>query len=205
VLFNGDGHDYAAVVARPGRKEVTLTVNTRLPAVKEPDLAVTVVQAVSRGERMDQSLQKCTELGAFAFQPLISERVEVRLKPEKLAGRLEHWRSVIISACEQCGRAVIPAVFEPLNIADWLDGSTGGSRVVLVPGAATPLSGRKLPGPVELSVGPEGGFSGAELANMQSRGVQPVSLGPRILRTETAAAAAMAVLQSHFGDMTGAV
>ena len=201
VLFNGDGHDYTAEVVRPGKKEISLTVISRLPAVRESGLKITVVQAISRGERMDQTLQKCTELGVAAFQPLFSERVEVRLRAEKLTRRLEHWQGVVISACEQSGRAVIPGVLAALDFADWLDNSDADCRLILVPGAETPLSSVELHGHVQLVVGPEGGFSEIELGLARSHGVESVSLGPRVLRTETAAPAAVAVLQAMAGDL----
>lgn len=200
VLFNGDGYDYVAEVLRPGKKELYLEVVSRLPAVIEPELEITVVQAISKGDRMDQTLQKCTELGVTAFQPLFSERVEVRLKAEKLVGRLEHWRAVVISACEQSGRAVVPAVLEPLSFAEWINTASPGQRLVLAPGADSPLSRVKFRHPLQLVVGPEGGFSEIELGLMGSHAVQAVSLGLRILRTETAAPAAVAVIQALAGD-----
>jgi 16S rRNA (uracil1498-N3)-methyltransferase len=110
TLFNGDGHDYEAEVLRTGRRDVLLRVTGRQPGVPESRLRITVAQALSRGERMDQTLQKCTELGAAAFQPLISERAEVRLQGDRLQRRLDHWRGVVVSACQQCGRARIPEV-----------------------------------------------------------------------------------------------
>jgi len=202
VLFNGDGHDYVAEVVWPGKKEISLCVISRLPAVMESGLKITVVQAISRGERMDQTLQKCTELGVAAFQPLFSERVEVRPRAEKLARRLEHWRGVVVSACEQSGRAVIPVVHAPLDFGDWLDMSDTCRRLILVPGAETPLAGVRLNGQVQLVVGSEGGFSDLELGLARSDGVEAVSLGPRVLRTETAAPAAVAVLQALAGDFS---
>jgi len=201
VLFNGDGHDYVAEVVRPGKKEISLCVISRLPAAMESGLKITIVQAISRGERMDQTLQKCTELGVTAFQPLFSERVEVRPRAEKLARRLEHWQRVVVSACEQSGRAVIPVVLAPLDFCDWLDLSDAGRRLILEPGAETPLARVKLHGQVQLVVGPEGGFSDFELGLASSHGVEAVSLGPRVLRTETAAPAAVAVLQALAGDL----
>jgi 16S rRNA (uracil1498-N3)-methyltransferase len=201
VLFNGDGHDYTAEVVSQGNKEISLAVISRLPAVRESGLKITVVQTLSRGERMDQTLQKCTELGVAAFQPLFSERVEVRLRAEKLTRRLEHWQDVVVSACEQSRRAVIPGVLAALDFADWLDNSDAGRRLILVPGAETPLSSVELHGQVQIVVGPEGGFSAIELELARAHGVEAVSLGPRILRTETAAPAAVAVLQALAGDL----
>jgi len=202
VLINGDGHEYPAEVQRTGRREVVLAVRSRLPGLAESALEITVAQALSRGERMDQTLQKCTELGVAAFQPLFSERSGVRLAGEKLQRRLEHWQGVVISACEQCGRARVPAVRPPLPIEDWLGQPTGSSRLVLDPEAAMPLPGARLSSSLELAVGPEGGFSAEELGRMRECGVQSASLGPRILRTETAAPAAVAILQCLKGDLS---
>jgi len=200
VLFNGDGHDYASELLRFGKNTATLSVKSRLPAARESGLDITVVQAISRGERMDQTLQKCTELGVKCFQPLQSERVEVRLKADKPAKRREHWQAVVISACEQSGRAVVPEVLMPLDVHDWLRAGPAGSRLVLAPGAETPLSRIEISGPVQIAVGPEGGFSEFEMNQMALNGLQAVSLGPRVLRTETAAPAAVAVLQALAGD-----
>ena len=200
VLFNGDGHDYVADVIRPGKKEVVLCINSRLPAALESGLGITVVQAISRGERMDQTLQKCTELGVQAFQPLFSERVEVRLRPEKLEKRLEHWQAVVVSACEQSGRAKVPEVLRPVDFGAWLYQSEPAFRLVLEPGAQRSLASTELRRQVELVVGPEGGFNDVELGLMAAHSAQLVSLGPRVLRTETAAPAAVAVMQALAGD-----
>jgi len=182
VLFNGDG------------------VLGRVPARPESPLRITLVQALSRGERLDQTLQKSTELGMATFQPLISERVEVRFKPDRQDKRMEHWRNVVISACEQCGRAFIPAVYEPLSLGEWLGLDRQGPRLVLEPGADSALTRISLEDKVSLLVGPEGGFSDSELALMRLHDVQAASLGPRILRTETAGLAAIAILQALAGD-----
>ena len=200
VLFNGDGHDYVAEVVRPGKKQIVLSVISRLPATAESGIEITVVQAISRGERMDQTLQKCTELGVTAFQPLFSERVEVRLRAEKLSRRVEHWQGVVVSACEQSGRAVIPEVRTPLDFGDWISTDYSGRRLVLAPGADTPLARTNLENQVQIAIGPEGGFTDIELELMVSHAVEAVSLGPRVLRTETAAPAAVAVLQALGGD-----
>lgn len=200
VLFNGDGHDYAAEVIRAGSRELFVSVASRLPAVRESNLHITVVQAISRGERMDQTLQKCTELGVNSFQPLFSERVEVRLKGEKLDRRVTHWQAVVAAACGQCGRAVVPAVSSPLTLDDWLNSGPSDDRLVLAPGSDQALAGIPAMSRVELLAGPEGGFSEEEMSRISFRNVRPVSLGPRVLRTETAAAAAVAVLQARHGD-----
>jgi 16S rRNA (uracil1498-N3)-methyltransferase len=162
---------------------------------------ITVAQAISRGERMDQTLQKCTELGASAFRPLFSERVEVRLSGDKLERRMAHWRGVVVAACEQSGRAVVPQVLPALDLDDWLANDRAGQRIVMHPGADASLA-RLDPGQrVELAIGPEGGFSDREYERILAGGVRGVRLGRRILRTETAAPAAVAILQALFGDL----
>ena len=200
VLFNGDGHDYVAELVRFGKGEVALALTSRLPAIREPGVKITIAQAISRGERMDQTLQKCTELGATRFQPLLSERVEVKLKSDKLSSRVEHWQGVVISACEQCGRAVIPEVLEPQTLYEWLALSSDDRRLVLTPGAERPLARMEFSDRVGIAIGPEGGFSESEQEQMAVHGVEAVSLGPRVLRTETAAPAAVAVIQALVGD-----
>ena len=200
VLFNGDGHDYAAEVLAVDRDAVRIAVCSRLPARRESPLAVTVVQAVSRGERMDQTLQKCTELGATGFRLLLSERVEVRLDGKRLAKRMDHWRSVIVAACEQSGRARVPELAAPRRLDEWLTTPARSARLVLDPDAEHRLADTPPAAALELVVGPEGGFNATELERMHAHGVDGVTLGPRILRTETAAPAAIAVLQALHGD-----
>ena len=201
VLFNGDGSDYDAEVLEAGRQSMLLRVLGSRPGVAEPGLHITVVQAVSRGERMDLTLQKCTELGVAAFQPLFSERVEVRLRGDRLARRMAHWQGVVVAACEQSGRAVVPEVLPALGLDEWLQSAASGPRLLLEPNARLSLAETKLGSRLELVVGPEGGFSDAESARMQANGVTGVRLGPRVLRTETAGPAAVAVLQSRAGDL----
>lgn len=201
VLFNGDGNDYACEVRGLGKSAMTVEVNARLPARAESRLRLVLAQAVSRGERMDQTLQKCTELGVHGFQPLWSERVEVRLKGEKLDRRLQHWQGVVISACEQSGRARVPEVLPAMALPEWAARPAKLPRVVLAPGSGRSLAALDRTSGVELLVGPEGGFSDNELAMLRSFGAQPVALGPRVLRTETAGPAAVAVLQALLGDL----
>jgi 16S rRNA (uracil1498-N3)-methyltransferase len=203
VLFNGDGHDYAAEILSPARSGMILRIESRLPGLPEPPLAVTVVQALSRGDRMDQTLQKCTELGAAGFRLLQTERVELRLRGDKLEKRLAHWRGVIVSACEQCGRARVPALEPPVSLPEWLQLAGETTRLVLDAGADRTLASAVPEGLswVEVAVGPEGGFSEQELRQMKGAGALAVAIGPRVLRTETAAPAAVAVLQAQWGDL----
>ena len=205
VLFNGDGHDYAARVLRPARAAMTLRVARRLPGIPEPAFSITVAQALTRGDRMDQTLQKCTELGGAAFQLLDTERVEVRLRGDRLDKRMAHWRGVIVSACEQSGRSRVPDLSPPVSLDQWLGQDPGTARLVLDPGADQSLAQRAAgfgaAASVELAIGPEGGFSEREIRLMGDNGVRAASLGPRILRTETAAPAAVAMVQAIAGDL----
>jgi 16S rRNA (uracil1498-N3)-methyltransferase len=200
VLFNGDGHDYASVVENASKKGIVASVNTRLPGAAESPLRSILVQSVARGERMDIALQKATELGVTAIQPVESARTEVRLKPEKVEARMGHWQKVLISACEQCGRACLPELRPPMELVDWVGSAADGLRLVLAPAQDQPLSQLALPSAVEVLVGPEGGFDEQEMELLLRSGVKAVSLGPRILRTETAGPAALAILQALAGD-----
>lgn len=198
VLFNGDGHDYVCRLSGLSAGEARVKVVERRSNHAESPLAITLCQALSRGERMDYSLQKATELGVAAVQLMLSERVEVKLDGKRLEKRLDHWRGVMQSACGQSGRAVVPELRAPIGLRDWLQGA--GTRLVLDADAERPLVSVVPEMSVEIAVGPEGGFSDNELASMKAAGVQAVRLGPRILRTESAGPAAIAVLQATAGD-----
>ncbi|GAA3916452.1 16S rRNA (uracil(1498)-N(3))-methyltransferase [Luteimonas lutimaris] len=204
VLFNGDGHDYDAriVVAdkRGGEAEVT-----GVRAVdNESPLRIVLLQGIARGEKMDWILQKATELGVAGFVPVSSERSEVRLEGERAAKRLAHWRSVVVSACEQSGRARVPDVASPRPLAAALAALPGDSlRLTLDPEAAAGIATLPAPGarPLVLATGPEGGWSPRDRATLEGGGFGGLRLGPRILRTETAGMAAIAALQARFGDL----
>lgn len=202
VLFNGDGADYACELASNRRDQVEARVRARVPAVAESPLHITLVQAVGKGDRMDLALQKATELGVSAVQPLFSQRTEVRLEGSRLEKRQQHWARVMISACEQSGRAVVPTLASPQTLEHWLAGEQRPKTLALVPGAETSLAAAPLPeSACAVMVGPEGGWSETELKLMQLARVQPVGLGPRVLRTETAGPAAITVLQVLAGDL----
>lgn len=201
TLFNGDGKDYLGEVLDIQPKRVRLKLLGSSSPDNESPLKITLAQAISRGERMDYSLQKATELGVFCIQPLISRRVEVRLDDKRQAKRLAHWQGVVISACEQSGRAVVPEVRLPQSFAEWLSVADDSLRLILDPTAQVQLSSfSSEEQAVSILVGPEGGFTDEEIAQAQASGVTAVSLGPRVLRTESAGPAAIAVLQVAAGD-----
>jgi 16S rRNA (uracil1498-N3)-methyltransferase len=200
VLFNGDGRDYSAEIIEARSQCVQVRVfENKLPGNESP-LKITLVQAIGRGERMDYALQKATELGVYCIQPLISHRVGVRLDASRQAKRLKHWQGVVVSACEQSGRAFVPEVKTPLSLADWLAETDQSQRLVLEPFAKHKLMDISIAGDaLDLLVGPEGGFTDDEIEAARANDVRAVSLGPRVLRTETAGPAAIAVLQAKTG------
>ena len=151
---------------------------------------------------MDCVMQKATELGVTAISPLLSERTEVRLKGEREAKKLRHWQQVATSACEQCGRNRLPAVHPLQSLDTWLENVEAEVRLVLDPQADGPAAAMTAPASIALLVGPEGGFSAAEIGAAQAAGFYCLQLGPRVLRTETAPLAAIAILQARWGDMS---
>lgn len=205
VLFNGDGCDYPAVLESVARKSVTARIIGCEPVNNESPLAVHLVQGISRGERMDWVVQKAVELGVGRLSPVLTERTVVRLEADRRRRRLDHWRGVMVSACEQCGRARLPHLDapEPLSarLADG-ESATGGLRLFLDPeGRKGLMDLSEHPRSVCLVVGPEGGLSDAERSRLREAGFEGVRLGPRILRTETAAVAALTAVQMRWGDL----
>jgi 16S rRNA (uracil1498-N3)-methyltransferase len=201
VLFNGDGRDYdarlVAVAKRGAEAEVT---GMREPANESP-LAITLAQGIARGEKMDLVLQKATELGVAAFVPINTERTEVKLDAERAAKRLAHWQGVLVAACEQSGRARVPALAAPVALAHWAGAAPAGLKLMLDPEGELTLAALPATDAVTLVVGPEGGLSERDLATLRAAGFRGLRLGPRILRTETAGLAAIAALQSRLGDL----
>lgn len=203
TLFNGDGHDYQAIILDVGKREVRARVESCVVLQNESPLRLTLAQAVVRGEKMDLIVQKATELGVARIVPLLTERSEVKLDANRADKRLAHWRAVVASACEQSGRARIPEVVPALLLTTWLDGLTADHslRLALLPQATQ--SARELrftEGAGVLVVGPEGGLGERDIAALHTSGFSGLQLGPRILRTETAGLAALAALQALHGD-----
>lgn len=204
TCFDGDGYDYPGLLRRTADGGLAVVLGEREHVALESPLALTLLQSVARGEKMDHVLQKATELGVLRIVPVISERTEVRLDPTNTARRLEHWRRVVRSASEQCGRAVVPEVHGPAAVTAIAGLDAGALKLALDPGAATGLAAAVaggVPSAIAVAVGPEGGFSQRDLDALARQGFQPVRLGPRVLRTETAGPAALAVLQALAGDL----
>jgi 16S rRNA (uracil1498-N3)-methyltransferase len=202
-VFDGIGNERHGVIAETGGKRVTVTGITAVEADRESPLRTLLAQALSSSEKMDWVVQKATELGVTEIQPIDTERSVARLSAERAAKRLEHWQQVAISACEQCGRNTLPLIQPPLDIMAWLQQvkSASGTKLILLPQGATSLHAQAKPqGSVTLLIGAEGGFTQAESDSALLCGFTPTRLGARVLRTETAAVAGLAALQTLWGD-----
>lgn len=201
-LFNGGGGEYRASLVAVNKREVRARIIEFHDIERESPADITLALGISGGERMDYSLQKATELGVSAIQPLATERSVVKLAGERADKRLQHWQNVVIAACEQCGRNRVPAVAPVAKLYAYLAGVDRGKRLlVLSPDAEAPLK-RVAPAPAAvLLIGAEGGLAPAEYQAAEASGFEPVRLGPRVLRTETAPVAALAVLQALWGDL----
>jgi len=202
ILFNGYGNDYACELVAFQKGNVTAKIGAAQQNHAESPLKITLAQAISSGDRMDFTLQKAVELGVSAIQPIASQRSIVKLTAERAEKRRQHWQNVVISACEQSGRALVPQVAPPLPLANWLALSSHFStRLTMSPTAAITLHELPVPaGEVCLLVGSGGGLTEAEIEMASNNGFQPVKLGRRILRTETAPLAALAAMQTLWGD-----
>jgi 16S rRNA (uracil1498-N3)-methyltransferase len=201
ILFNGTGGEFAATLAALNKRRVLVDVAGFQDQERESPLQIWLAQGISRGERMDYTIQKTVELGVSRIIPLFTEHCGVRLDGDRLDKRINHWHSVAISACEQCGRNRVPRIDSPLTFTQWLATPGKGRRIMLVPDAESTLSQLPMPqGPVILLIGPEGGLSDQEISQAQEAGYIGLRLGPRILRTETAALAALAAMLGIWGD-----
>jgi 16S rRNA (uracil1498-N3)-methyltransferase len=202
ILFDNAGGEYAATVVSLAHHTVRVAVGEYLATNRESPLHVTLAQGISRGERMDVVVQKATELGVWRIVPLLTERAVVRLNQAQAANRLRHWRAIAIAACEQCGRNHVPEITAPMALQKFLVSDLpDGLRLLLNPDGG--LRTRDLPpsNAATLLIGPEGGLSDAERTAARAAQFQGLSLGPRILRTETAALAALAIIQQQLGDL----
>ena len=200
MLFDGEGREARARIETSSRRCVEARVTEVRGPAPGPALRISLAQGIARGERMDYALQKAVELGAHALVPVFTERCVVRLDGERLARRMTHWQGVVVAACEQAHRSRLPRLESARGLGDCL-ARAQGPGVLLDPGADTTLAELAPPGErLALLVGPEGGLSEAEMALAEDRGFHRVRLGPRVLRTETAPVAALAAIQSLWGD-----
>jgi 16S rRNA (uracil1498-N3)-methyltransferase len=197
VLFDGRGGEYDARLSMPGRDRVLAETRERRDVERESPLAVTLVQAISTSDKMDLTIQKAVELGAVAIHPVFSAKSVVRLSGEREAKKLAHWRRIAIAACEQCGRNRVPEIREPVALDRYI--APAGVKILLSPSGAGKLADLAK-GPLAVAAGPEAGFSDEEEHRLLRAGFAAVRLGPRVLRTETAALAALAALNALAGD-----
>jgi 16S rRNA (uracil1498-N3)-methyltransferase len=218
LLFNGDGREYRGVIEALRGSRISAAIGAAQSADRESSFPITLVQCVPRGDRMDFIVQKATELGVARIVPVLSQRSVVRLDETQAVSKQTHWQAVAVSACEQCGRNRLPRVEAPRPLLNYLGDLASaapgilrlilepdrsqqpqGGESVVDPDAPTPASG------AEIAIGPEGGFAPEELEAFELSSFARVGLGPRVLRTETAAIAAVVVLQARYGDMSAFV
>lgn len=204
LLFDGSGSEFEAQLQSQKGRSARVQVGAARKARSESPLRVALAQGISRGERMDFTLQKAVELGVAEIMPLLTERSVVRLDAGQAARKQAHWQQVVSGACEQSGRVRVPAVHAPLGLREFMAKfPLSGLGLLLDPDADSSI--KNLPAPecnqVVLLVGPEGGLSEAETAAARQAGFTAMSLGPRVLRTETAALVALSLLQARWGDL----
>ncbi len=195
VVFDGSGGQWQAQIVRMGRRDVVVRVGAHEPIERELDCRVTLALGMPANERMDGLIEKATELGVHAIQPLVCERSVLRVAGERAERKAAHWHAVAVAACEQCGRNRVPAIGAPLPLAEWLvrsDDDDGARWLLSLAADAGALPRPPLPEAVCVLSGPEGGLSPAEEAAARAAGYQPIALGARVLRADTAPLAALA-------------
>ena len=204
ALFNGDGYDYVAKVIELSKHKTSVEIIDRYPVNHESPLKITLAQGLAAGDKMDWIIQKAVELGIQSIQPLLTERSIVKLDRERADKKLEHWRTVAISACEQTGRSIIPDILSPIHLVQWLSNQNqiaNSLKLILTPAKAQNINHLEKPSsPVVFMVGPEGGFSEKEMNLALSSSFVPVNFGKRVLRTETASVVALSIMQNLWGD-----
>jgi len=202
IVFNGTGGEFQAHVTAVERGLAVVFLDSFIHCDKESPLKVHLGQATSRGEKMDFTIQKAVELGVTTITPLFTTYCNVKLEAERLTNKIRHWQAVAVGAAEQSGRARVPQVFSSQSLTKWCEAPRSGLKVVFTPDAKTKLSDIKEQlQEVTILVGPEGGLSDDEVVLAVQNQFLPVSLGPRILRTETAALTAVSIIQSMWGDL----
>lgn len=204
TLFNGEGGEYKAIITHIDKKGVIVDILSHSLREAESPIEIHLAQGIARGEKMDFIIQKAVELGVNTVTPLITERCNVRLDNEREEKRSKHWQSVAISACEQSGRNRVPTILSPVLLKEWLPCVKADKCFVLSPYVEAKLLPAALSqhASIVLLIGPEGGLSDQEVSAALQHGFLPLNLGPRVLRTETASIASIAILQYYFGDLS---
>ena len=202
-LFDGSNHIYPAIITESNKKSVKVNILGRELSDKESNLKIHLGQVISRGERMEFTIQKSVELGVNVITPLWSERCSVKLDGERIDKKIQQWQKIVIAACEQCGRNVVPEIRPLMKLQDWCAEDDGALKLNLHPRAQHSI--KTLPmipkDGVRLLIGSEGGLSEQEIVQTQQKGFTEILLGKRVLRTETASLAAISALQIYFGDL----
>lgn len=200
ILFNGQGGEFAATIHEISKKHVTVSVAAHTADNRESPLVLELAIGISRGERFEWVLQKATELGVTKITPLITERTEVKVGGERQEKMLDRWQQILVSACEQCQRNLLPELSAPIQISDWLNTVNSEFRFVLHHRDSKTLPTDQKPKSASLLIGPEGGLSESEIALALAKNFNALTLGPRVLRTETAPVAAISLVQYLWGD-----
>ena len=205
ALFNGDGQEFAATVVNVSKREVSVDIGEAHAPNTESQVHTMLGLCLSKGDRFDWGIQKATELGVGAIIPLQSERVDFAIPTDRIEKRVAHWQQIAVSACEQCGRVKVPSITPPQSLVSWVENVSAEQKWVLHcaddTGASAPAVTEGAPQDAALLIGPEGGLTNQEFAAASAEGFQLLQLGPRVLRTETAPAAALSVLSVFWGEM----
>ena len=204
ILFNGQGGEYKSRICKIDKKQVFIEVLSFQDIERESPLSITLAQGISKGQRMDITLQKAVELGVSRIVPIRNQRSTVQLKEDRKASRMNHWRQVIISACEQSGRNRIPELLSPCSLDEWLEQDSNAHKLLLAPEGEKSLRALEINDKtpyISLLTGSEGGLTDGEINQACDSGYAAVKMGPRVFRTETAALVAISVCQSLWGDL----
>ena len=203
IVFDGSGAEFSAEIIGIEKKQAVFKVGQSCFPEVESSLSIHLGQAVSRGDRMDYAIQKAVELGVAQITPLLTEFCQVKLSKERFERKVSHWQSIAISATEQSGRCVVPTVNTPIQLTDWIGQDTSDLKYICCPRMTKndAQDSTTRPKTASVIIGPEGGFSDAEVMYAVQEKFQSLSLGPRVLRTETAAVVALTLMQSRFGDV----
>jgi len=203
LVFNAEQGEFAARIVGNDKHALEVELGTQLRKPQPAALTTLLGLGISRGDRMDLAIQKATELGVSTITPLYSQYGEVKLKPDRADKKLNHWRKIAVSAAEQCGRLELPTITSPMPMEEWQEILGDSLRLLLDPRGTVNIAQLAAPqsSSIALMIGPEGGFSEQELKWGQAHDFSLINLGPRVLRTETAPIAALAILQHRFGDM----
>lgn len=202
ILFDGRGSEYESVIETINGKFVKVKISSRRDRDVESPLSAHLALSLSKGERFEYALQKAVELGVSEITPLFTDRCEVKINQARLEKKYKHWQKIIVSACEQCGRSVVPKLYPADQLGAFIRNASGEKKIVLHPQGSARLENMPRLNSVVLLVGPEGGFSDIELKEISASGFEAVSLGKRVMRAETAPVAALAVLQYMWGDFS---